>query len=361
MLALAIVAEGNGACKIAFCRVCLDVCKQNLGSGRRRKVCTRCSPSWKPAKTCLACGVLLKPGAQRHKFCSVKCRTTDARPVRLRKCESCLGSLEPYRKRWCASCAQHRKRSNWKVKQRSRLKIVVTCQQCNQPFRPIEKTKTKYCSHKCSTEGLRLSRRAERLKREQLKPGPHTKIHLNTCACCASPFFHKSKRATACSERCKTELLRAASRKHWAEEKERLTALRGQTACTCKECGGEFLKPYGDKRRSFCSKQCSQKAARRVRKPKERARNQAARLERVDPFRVFDRDGWRCQICHKRTPKRLRGTIHDMAPELDHIVPLARGGEHSYQNTQCACRRCNGRKGATVYGQLTLFAQLGGV
>jgi 5-methylcytosine-specific restriction endonuclease McrA len=33
---------------------------------------------------------------------------------------------------------------------------------------------------------------------------------------------------------------------------------------------------------------------------------------------------------------------------LDHIVPLARGGEHSYANTQPAHPTCNRRKGAKV-------------
>jgi 5-methylcytosine-specific restriction endonuclease McrA len=47
--------------------------------------------------------------------------------------------------------------------------------------------------------------------------------------------------------------------------------------------------------------------------------------------------------------------MRDDAPELDHIVPLACGGAHTYQNTQCTCRECNGRKGATILGQLRLL------
>ena len=63
---------------------------------------------------------------------------------------------------------------------------------------------------------------------------------------------------------------------------------------------------------------------------------------------VLARDGWRCKLCGKRTPKRLRGTTHPDAPEIDHIIPLALGGAHSYANTQCSCRDCNGKKGARV-------------
>jgi 5-methylcytosine-specific restriction endonuclease McrA len=61
----------------------------------------------------------------------------------------------------------------------------------------------------------------------------------------------------------------------------------------------------------------------------------------VDPFRIFERDGWRCQACLIETPKSLRGTRLDNAPELDHVVQLAKGGEHSEKNCQLLCRLCN--------------------
>jgi 5-methylcytosine-specific restriction endonuclease McrA len=46
------------------------------------------------------------------------------------------------------------------------------------------------------------------------------------------------------------------------------------------------------------------------------------------------------------TPKTLSGTCDRNAPELDHIVPVSRGGLHTYENTQCLCRSCNGWKAA---------------
>ena len=97
----------------------------------------------------------------------------------------------------------------------------------------------------------------------------------------------------------------------------------------------------------------SKRAARIARKALERA----ARVEVFDPLEVLERDGWRCQICGVSTPKKLRGSCDPRAPELDHVVALANGGEHSRANTQCACRRCNGLKGAgKPQGQISLFA-----
>lgn len=72
-------------------------------------------------------------------------------------------------------------------------------------------------------------------------------------------------------------------------------------------------------------------------------RNNGVR-ERVYPSLVFEAAAWRCRACRCETPRELRGTNDKRAPELDHVVPLARGGEHSYRNVQLLCRGCNIRK-----------------
>lgn len=88
---------------------------------------------------------------------------------------------------------------------------------------------------------------------------------------------------------------------------------------------------------------------------RRRARTKERLIETVIPQKVFERDGWRCQECRRPTPKKLRGTIAPNAPELDHIVPLAAGGEHSYRNTRCLCRACNAAKSDGPGGQMLLF------
>lgn len=79
-------------------------------------------------------------------------------------------------------------------------------------------------------------------------------------------------------------------------------------------------------------------------------------VENVNPIKVFERDKWKCQICGVKTPRKLRGTLDDRAPELDHVMPLSLGGAHSYMNTQCACRKCNAEKSNTPPAQPSLFA-----
>lgn len=54
---------------------------------------------------------------------------------------------------------------------------------------------------------------------------------------------------------------------------------------------------------------------------------------------VTERANHRCEYC--RTTSRLTG----MALEIDHILPLSRGGDSSAANLCLACRRCNAYKG----------------
>jgi 5-methylcytosine-specific restriction endonuclease McrA len=47
---------------------------------------------------------------------------------------------------------------------------------------------------------------------------------------------------------------------------------------------------------------------------------------------VFARDHGECQYCGGK------------AENLDHVVPRAKGGTHTWDNLVAACKRCNGRK-----------------
>lgn len=72
-----------------------------------------------------------------------------------------------------------------------------------------------------------------------------------------------------------------------------------------------------------------------------RARAVGSKIVEVVSLSVlFSRDRAVCGICFKGV-KRADAT-------MDHIVPISRGGEHSYRNTQLAHRICNCRKGARL-------------
>jgi 5-methylcytosine-specific restriction endonuclease McrA len=181
------------------------------------------------------------------------------------------------------------------------------------------------------------------------------------CIVCPERFIvslpRKGRYPRFCSPTCKTERIKAQMLSY---------RVPVHHTCTCARCGVAFTasKPNA----KICSGACRQslkrgrKKSRGYKRPPQdaywalkRARKRTATVESVDPYRVFERDQWRCHMCGRKTKKELRGKHDTLSPELDHIIPLAEGGEHSYRNTACSCRECNGRKGARPIGQMLLF------
>jgi 5-methylcytosine-specific restriction endonuclease McrA len=74
----------------------------------------------------------------------------------------------------------------------------------------------------------------------------------------------------------------------------------------------------------------------RIHASARRARLREVFVEHVHPLVVLEMDDGVCGICGE-----------DVDPfnfEVDHIIPLIKGGEHSYANTQLAHKSCNSRK-----------------
>lgn len=83
---------------------------------------------------------------------------------------------------------------------------------------------------------------------------------------------------------------------------------------------------------------------------RRRARKLAAFVENVSRATLMDRDSWMCGICGGLIDHEAKAP-EPLSPSIDHIVPLARGGQHSYANTQAAHLGCNVRKGAKLLAQ----------
>jgi len=58
---------------------------------------------------------------------------------------------------------------------------------------------------------------------------------------------------------------------------------------------------------------------------------------------IFFRDKNRCQYCGGRF------STSDL--NLDHVIPLSRGGKSNWENVVCCCVRCNSRKGGMLMNQ----------
>ena len=167
--------------------------------------------------------------------------------------------------------------------------------------------------------------------------GCSTPVPWADCRSCSLPFI-RHRRREYCSEVCR--LSRPATP----------PVLR-----TCPRCEGRFTCPSSNGRPRVWCPPCREAVRRATRKAAEaKRRRRAGSSVVVVSADVFARDGWRCQLCRRKVDRR-RVVPHPLAPTLDHIVPLARGGSHDTANLQCAHFICNSRKGAAGSQQLRLI------
>lgn len=130
----------------------------------------------------------------------------------------------------------------------------------------------------------------------------------------------------------------------------------------CKECGREYtprqymescgIQSYSNL--GFCSYACRRRVY--LRKQHEAGfRNYRHRAHKygcdydssVTLKKLIKRDGLRCGICGRMcNPFDNTWTDHFGAssPTLDHIIPLAKGGSHTWDNVQVAHAICNSKK-----------------
>lgn len=160
------------------------------------------------------------------------------------------------------------------------------------------------------------------------KPAEHTL----KCHCCGN-VFQRGKRGPAakfCSEKCRDAQKASEANKR-----------------TCSGCGSHYDKPYGKLGlRKFCSSACKQKMEKRWSfeiKHRRRARKRAQDCEVFWRKEIFDRDFYFCMICGGKTDA-LAKVPHPLAPTVDHILPIAKGGGHTRANTQTAHFICNSLK-----------------
>lgn len=83
--------------------------------------------------------------------------------------------------------------------------------------------------------------------------------------------------------------------------------------------------------------------------PKRRAI--MAKGEVIDHTEVFDAHGWICHICGGQIDKKA-GREDWMRVTLDHVIPISRGGTHTWDNVAPAHYICNQNKGNRLTEEL---------
>ena len=118
----------------------------------------------------------------------------------------------------------------------------------------------------------------------------------------------------------------------------------------CSDCGATV--PRGRKRCDDCKLRAAVEAKRRKRRA-ERARRRGVTHEPYTLAEIASRDRRTCQLCRRRVAM-TKTVPHPKAPTIDHVLPIAAGGQDIRANVQLAHFECNWRKSDGGTQQLAL-------
>lgn len=189
------------------------------------------------------------------------------------------------------------------------------------------------------------------------RKGSRVAISCRTCGC----VFHVTARHGA-KYRCPECLKAEAEHKREAHRKMRRDAARKRHAAEmekdkkCSICGAVYHS--GQETSAYCSDKCKSKAHRS--NHRKRARRHGADYESgITLRRLYERDNGTCAICGGRCDfdDRRWGPCGPSYPSIDHVVALARGGSHTWDNVQLACCMCNSIKSDRDMEEVTRDAQ----
>lgn len=183
-------------------------------------------------------------------------------------------------------------------------------------------------------------------KRKELR-GQSCKIYIKQCLTCDKTFISRYSTKKYCCKSCSTRYYDLADTRY-------------RICAYCKKEYDFFHKGS----QSYCSDECKHKASKAQnrlyrkrngkRTHKQRADKYGCVYEVVDRIAVFERDNWTCQLTGIKTPRSLMGSNLPNEPTIDHIIPLSKGGSHTYDNLQCVSRYANSIKSDKLIGQLRI-------
>lgn len=161
----------------------------------------------------------------------------------------------------------------------------------------------------------------------------HLTTHCYGCENCRK--IERERREAAAKES-------RENRKREKREAAEQRRLERETPHRCPVCGKLTTN------RKYCSKDCRLKANNSAKEVRRRAKVNAVLIDKdISVSGLYKRDKGVCYLCGGRCDLNdyqiRRGTFiaGDSYPSIDHVVPLAKGGVHAWDNVKLAHRRCN--------------------
>ena len=204
-----------------------------------------------------------------------------------------------------------------------------TCEYCGASFL-AKTTLAKYCSERCLREADKANKRGYKEK------------PLKICEQCGKEFPVNRSDQKFCSKKCYS--------RYRAIHIEKTCFDHGELTKTCSVCGKEFKT--NKTRKYTCSIECRKY---RHDRQSDRRYKGIKKDSDISLFKLSERDRCQCQICGMTvnwddwTEKSGHKVSGNLYPSIDHIVPISRGGTHTWDNIQLAHRKCNSSKGVKLW------------
>lgn len=294
------------------------------------------------------------------------------------------------------------------------MNINATCKICGKSY--VKRNgKTKYCSDECKREATRI----RQLKWREDHPDYHKNYHdahpeararfieahpnydrdrsrrkrgtiveAKVCVICGKTFETALPHQITCSEECSKEnrklkhrrtpeqerqkyiksrygseeaykqYLKEQEAKKKAESEQRRAKREAEKAerlrtAECIVCGQAFTT-YNPKQKTCCTA-CSKKlqyARKDKRIPKEQIVDKDITLEAL-----YRRDSGFCYICGRKCDWNDKDglKVFGRYPTIEHLVPVSRGGLHSWGNVRLACFDCNVKKSDEILPEVETY------
>lgn len=263
------------------------------------------------------------------------------------------------------------------------------CYQCGKEF---EGRKKKYCSTECANKAKIKSRIEEAKKiadsnrKKWLEEQKHfevlsewesgnTNIKLK-CTKCGEVFekqIDSARQQTRCPSCYKYNDPRTKygsiadyqrhRKEEWEKNKDKIEAERNAKKeeerkaklrkGVCVVCGKEFetLQPS----QKTCSKTCS-KTYKNYRNDHRLNKDNIVDKD-ITLATLYKRDKGICYICKRKCEwnDKKGFAVGKAYPTIEHLIPLARGGKHSWSNVRLACKECNSKKSDSIPDNVKQF------
>lgn len=273
--------------------------------------------------------------AEHREAKAVRHRARRQEPDLPSPCPECSGPVPCGRgnrlRKYCsARCRSRAKAKRQRPKRRltERNSSLVECVACAKRFRKRNDNIRRWPTHCCSNACKNFAKRSNLT----------CDLCWVSCLGCRATWSARNPRQTRCAicHPPDPPVVRAGPVCRIRKQRSRRFI-----SCRCQHCSEPFLDWDGYHPATYRS--CPACKPKRWKKDRERAERYGVAYEPISRRKLYERDGHHCGICGEQTdPTAAPSTPR--YPTLDHVVPMANGGPHLWDNVQCACFECNWRK-----------------